>query len=99
MLVPSSVMFKKATGRVDLSNHFNWWIYVPGADWRHPRGPASNIRKLMDHPVVHIAFEDAEAYCEMGRRRAAHRSGMGVRRARRSRKRRVRMGDRIHAKR
>jgi formylglycine-generating enzyme required for sulfatase activity len=64
MLVPSSVMFKKPPGRVDLANHYNWWVYVPGADWRHPRGPASNIRKLMDHPVVHVAFEDAEAYAK-----------------------------------
>jgi sulfatase modifying factor 1 len=64
MLVPSSVMFKKARGPVDLSNHFNWWVYVPGADWRHPRGPGSHIRALMNHPVVHVAFEDAEAYAE-----------------------------------
>ena len=62
MLVPSSVVFKKASGPVDLRNHYNWWFYVPGADWRHPRGPASNIRKLMDHPVVHVAYDDAEAY-------------------------------------
>ena len=64
MLAPSSVLFKKAKGPVDLTNHYNWWVYVPGADWRHPRGPASNIRKLMDHPVVHVAFEDAEAYAK-----------------------------------
>ena len=64
MLAPSSVMFKKALGPVDLRNHYNWWVYVPGADWRHPRGPASNIRKLMNHPVVHVAFEDAEAYAK-----------------------------------
>ena len=64
MLAPSSVMFKKAKGPVDLRNYYNWWVYVPGADWRHPRGPASNIRKLMDHPVVHVAFSDAEAYAK-----------------------------------
>jgi len=64
MLAPSSVMFKKAPGPVDLRNHYNWWVYVPGANWRHPRGPASNIRTLMDHPVVHVAFEDAEAYAK-----------------------------------
>jgi formylglycine-generating enzyme required for sulfatase activity len=64
MLAPSSVMFKKTNGPVDLRNHFNWWVYVPGADWRHPRGPASNVRKLMDHPVVHVAFQDAEAYAK-----------------------------------
>ena len=62
LLQPSSTMFRKPKGPVDLSNHYNWWVYVPGADWRHPRGPASSIRKLADHPVVHVAFEDVEAY-------------------------------------
>jgi sulfatase modifying factor 1 len=40
-----------------------WWGYVFGADWRHPQGPGSGIAGLEDHPVVHIALEDAEAYC------------------------------------
>src|SRR5688572_5239120 len=62
LLVPSSVVFRKAAGPVDLSNHHNWWAYVSGADWRHPRGPDSTIEGLEDHPVVHVAFEDAEAY-------------------------------------
>src|SRR4030095_10333334 len=62
LLVPSSVMFKKASGPIDLRNHYNWWVYVAGANWRHPRGPASTIKKLMDHPVVHVALEDVEAY-------------------------------------
>jgi formylglycine-generating enzyme required for sulfatase activity len=62
MLRPSSTMFRRPSGPVDLRNHYNWWVYVPGANWRHPRGPASSIRKLMDHPVVHVAAEDAEAY-------------------------------------
>jgi formylglycine-generating enzyme required for sulfatase activity len=57
-------MFKKPAGPVDMNNHYNWWVYVKGADWRHPRGPASNIRKLMDHPVVHVAYEDVEAYAQ-----------------------------------
>jgi formylglycine-generating enzyme required for sulfatase activity len=62
MLAPSSTIFKRPSGPVDLRNHYNWWVYVRGANWRHPRGPASSIAKLKDHPVVHIAFEDAEAY-------------------------------------
>jgi formylglycine-generating enzyme required for sulfatase activity len=62
LLAPSSVMFKKANGPTDLSDHYNWWVYVRGANWRHPRGPASTIKKLLDHPVVHVAFEDVEAY-------------------------------------
>lgn len=63
MLSPSSTMFRKPDGPIDMGNHYNWWVYVRGANWRHPRGPASNIRKLADHPVVHIAYEDAQAYC------------------------------------
>lgn len=62
LLAPSSVVFKKSAHRVDLTNRYNWWIYVRGADWRHPRGPASSIKGIGDHPVVHVAYEDAEAY-------------------------------------
>jgi formylglycine-generating enzyme required for sulfatase activity len=62
MLAPSSVVFRQPEGAVDLRNHFNWWAYVPGADWRHPQGPASSIEGLDDHPVVHVDFADAEAY-------------------------------------
>lgn len=62
MLAPSSTMFRKPAAPVDIGNHYNWWVYVPGASWRHPRGPASSIKKLMDHPVVHVAWEDVEAY-------------------------------------
>jgi formylglycine-generating enzyme len=64
LLVPSSVLFRKAPHRVDLGNHYNWWIYEAGADWRHPRGPKSSLQGLWDHPVVHVAFEDATAYAD-----------------------------------
>ena len=62
LLVPSSVVFRKPEGRVDLSNFLNWWTYVPGADWRHPEGPHSGISERMNHPVVQLAFADVEAY-------------------------------------
>jgi formylglycine-generating enzyme len=62
LLAPSSVVFKKTDGPVDLRNRFNWWTYVPGADWRHPQGPESTLQNRLKHPVVHVAFEDAEAY-------------------------------------
>jgi len=62
LLAPSSVMFHKPKQRVDLRNRYTWWTYVRGANWRHPRGPASTIKGLEDHPVVHVAYEDAEAY-------------------------------------
>jgi formylglycine-generating enzyme required for sulfatase activity len=64
LLVPSSVVFQKTSGPVDLRSPYNWWTYVAGADWRHPRGPDSSIDGLADHPVVHVAFEDAEAFAK-----------------------------------
>ena len=64
LLAPSSSIFKRPSQPVDIRNAYNWWVYARGADWRHPRGPASSINKLDDHPVVHIAFEDAEAYAK-----------------------------------
>jgi formylglycine-generating enzyme required for sulfatase activity len=62
LLVPSSVVFRKPIHKVDLRNHYNWWFYVPGANWRHPLGPSSSIEKKATHPVVHVAYEDAQAY-------------------------------------
>ena len=63
MLVPASVVFRRPAYRVDLSNHFEWWAYVPGANWQHPWGPESSIDGLDAHPVVHVNFDDAAAYC------------------------------------
>ena len=69
LLAPSSVVFVKPAGRVDLRNVYNWWTYVAGANWRHPRGPGSSLDGLLDHPVVHVAFEDAAAYAKwMGKK-------------------------------
>jgi formylglycine-generating enzyme len=64
MLVPSSVVFKKAPPGTGLNDHYRWWTYVAGADWRHPQGPETSIEGLDDHPVVHVAFEDAAAYAK-----------------------------------
>jgi formylglycine-generating enzyme required for sulfatase activity len=50
MLVPSSVVFRKTAGPVDLRNPYNWWTFMPGADWRHPRGPGSSLQGLWQHP-------------------------------------------------
>ena len=62
MLVPGSVVFKSPQRRVDLRNHFNWWQWIAGANWRHPEGPESSLENRDDHPVVHVAYEDVEAY-------------------------------------
>jgi formylglycine-generating enzyme required for sulfatase activity len=61
-LVPGSMVFKKTQGPVDLKNYANWWAWVPGANWRHPSGPRSSIYGMEQHPVVQVAYEDAEAY-------------------------------------
>ncbi len=62
MLKPASLVFIKPPGPVDLRDIHNWWHYVFGADWRHPLGPDSDLDGLDDHPVVHVAWRDAEAY-------------------------------------
>ncbi|XP_075970716.1 formylglycine-generating enzyme [Anticarsia gemmatalis] len=41
-----------------------WWYKVLGADWRHPHGPDSDIKDLMDHPVIHVSWTDAKAFCK-----------------------------------
>jgi formylglycine-generating enzyme len=61
-LVPGSMLFHNTDGPVDLRNFANWWSWVPGTSWRHPQGPASSLEDIAHHPVVHVAYEDAEAY-------------------------------------
>jgi sulfatase modifying factor 1 len=68
-LVAGSVVFSPPDHPVDLTNHFRWWNYVAGANWRHPEGPNSDINARMNHPVVHIAYEDAMAYCNWAGKR------------------------------
>ena len=62
MLVPASVVFRRPGYKVSLHDAYQWWTYVPGANWRHPLGPGSSLKGLARHPVVHVAFEDACAY-------------------------------------
>lgn len=63
-LVPGSMVFTPTDGPVDVGDWRAWWRWQPGADWRHPFGPASSIEDRMQHPVVHVAFEDATAYAD-----------------------------------
>jgi formylglycine-generating enzyme len=62
LLVPGSLVFQPSAGPVDLRDFRNWWAYVPGAYWRRPEGPGSNLGGRERHPVVHVAHPDAEAY-------------------------------------
>lgn len=61
-LEPGSLVFTPTDGPVDLRDWRQWWRWMPGASWRHPRGPESSIDGLDDHPVVQVAFADASAY-------------------------------------
>jgi formylglycine-generating enzyme required for sulfatase activity len=61
-LVPGSMVFRKTSGPVDLRDYRNWWAWMPGASWRRPNGPGSSLQGLARHPVVHVAYEDTEAY-------------------------------------
>ena len=61
-LGPGSLVFRMTDGPVDTRDHRNWWTWTPGACWRHPEGPGSTVIGRKDHPVVQVAFEDAEAY-------------------------------------
>ena len=84
----------EASGPVDLRNYANWWAWVPGASWRHPRGPASSLDGLGRHPVVHVALRRRRGLRTLGGQGPADRSGVGVRGARRSRRRHVHLGRR-----
>lgn len=63
-LVPGSLVFRMTSGPVDLKHMSQWWAWVPGACWRHPQGPGSSIKQQQQLPVVHIAYEDAQAYAQ-----------------------------------
>jgi len=62
LLRPGSLVFTKPHHPVDLRQLSNWWSFILGADWRHPQGPDSTIDGLGNHPVVHVAYADVEAY-------------------------------------
>jgi formylglycine-generating enzyme len=64
LLVPGSLVFRSPPGPVPMNDVRNWWNWVPGADWRHPYGPSTNLNGRDRHPVTHVAFADAAAYAQ-----------------------------------
>ncbi len=61
---PGSIVFKMPAAVNGMSDPKQWWAYTPGASWRHPEGPGSGIADRMNHPVVHVTYEDALAYAK-----------------------------------
>ncbi len=68
-LVAGSVVFSPPDHPVRLDNHLQWWSYIPGANWKHPTGPDSNLNGKENYPVVHVAYADAEAYAKWAGKR------------------------------
>jgi sulfatase modifying factor 1 len=61
-LIAGSIVFAPTSHQVLLDDYFQWWRYAPGADWRHPDGPTSNLEGREKFPVIHVTYEDAAAY-------------------------------------
>jgi formylglycine-generating enzyme required for sulfatase activity len=68
-LVAGSVVFSPPAGKVGLTDYLQWWSYKNGADWKHPLGPGSDLKGKENYPVVHVSYEDAEAYARWARKR------------------------------
>ncbi len=62
LLVAGSLVFRPTPKPVPLDDLSQWWVWTPGACWRHPEGPGSSIAGRGDHPVVQVSWDDASAY-------------------------------------
>ncbi len=69
MLVAGSLVFKPPAGQVDLNDLSQWWVWTPGASWRAPEGPGSDLHGRDDHPVVQVSWDDAVAYARWAGKR------------------------------
>ena len=69
LLKAGSLVFKQTDGPVNLGDYSQWWLWTTGANWQHPEGPESSIEERMEHPVVHIAWDDANTYAKWAKKR------------------------------
>jgi formylglycine-generating enzyme len=68
-LVAGGVVFSPPDHAVPLVDHYQWWSYLKGANWRHPEGPKSDIKGREKYPVVQVAYPDALAYAKWAGKR------------------------------
>ncbi len=66
---PGALVFILPDNTATASDLLSWWHWTPGANWRHPEGPASTIHGRMHHPVTQVSWEDAAAYCQWAGKR------------------------------
>jgi formylglycine-generating enzyme required for sulfatase activity len=69
VLRAGSLVFQATETAVNLQDNSKWWKWIIGADWQSPEGPTSDINDKMNHPVVHISWEDAQAYADWAGKR------------------------------